>query len=128
MGWIAVAATLASLLWLAPAFAGSVPDFDGDGVADQLDNCSVAVNTRQDDTDFDYCGNLCDADYDNDGHVGFSDFGELLRCWGWCCEEMRHREPVTDCIVSFSDFGFMVANFGGTPGPSGTTPGTIACP
>ncbi|MBW2542509.1 MAG: thrombospondin type 3 repeat-containing protein [Deltaproteobacteria bacterium] len=82
-------------LWAVPAFATS---WDMDGVADQVDNCSERPNPNQDDTDGDGCGNLCDADYDNDGTVGFG------------------------------DFGFFVANFGSSPGPSGTTAGTTACP
>jgi hypothetical protein len=36
------------------------------------------VNWGQDDTDGDDCGNLCDADYNNDGIVGFPDFGIFL--------------------------------------------------
>ena len=65
------AATLAFLLWGTPAFAGTAPDYDSDGVGDQIDNCSEAVNTEQDDTDVDDCGNICDADYDDSGIVDF---------------------------------------------------------
>ena len=43
------AATFAFLLWGAPAFAGSNPDFDNDGVGDVIDNCSETVNPVQDD-------------------------------------------------------------------------------
>ena len=57
------AATLAFLLWGTPAFAGSAPDSDHDGIADIEDNCSDRINTAQDDTDGDDCGNYCDADY-----------------------------------------------------------------
>ena len=48
-------------------------DADGDGVADQLDNCTVTQNADQLDTDGDGYGNLCDADLDNTGFVDFSD-------------------------------------------------------
>ncbi len=109
-------------------------DFDGDGVEDHLDNCSDVVNVDQDDSDGDFCGNLCDADYDDDGRVGFPDFGE----WMWACtsfpggggrEEMCHFEPIAGCIpCSFPNFGFVIGSFGSVPGPSGTTPGTVACP
>ncbi len=122
------AATLAFLLWGSPAFAGSAPDFDGDGVSDGLDNCSDAVNSDQDDTDADDCGNLCDADYDQNGTVGFPDFGELVGVFGTGDEEKCHFEPVPGCTVGFPDFGYLVGNFGATPGPSGTTAGTVACP
>ena len=42
------AATLAFLLWGAPAFAGTAPDGDGDGISDGLDNCSDHSNPFQD--------------------------------------------------------------------------------
>lgn len=121
-------ATVAMLLWGAPAFSGSNPDFDLDGVGDAIDNCSEAANPNQDDTDADDCGNLCDADYNQDGNVGFGDFGEFTGVgFGTTNALYNHTEPVTD-TVGFGDFGFYTQAFGGTPGPSGTTAGTIACP
>jgi len=123
------AATLAFLLWGTPAFAGSSPDTDGDGVTDAIDNCSMRVNTDQDDTDLDDCGNLCDADYSNTGTPDFGDFGEFVIAFGGTDEEKCHVEkPIVGCTVDFGDFGFFVANFGVTPGPSGSTAGTTACP
>jgi hypothetical protein len=122
------AATLAFLLWSTPAFAGSAPDSDGDGVVDAIDNCSVVVNTAQDDTDLDECGNLCDADYTNTGTVNINDFGEFVAAFGGTDEEMCHLEPIPNCTVGINDFGFFVANFGGNPGPSGPSSGTTACP
>ncbi|MBW2493277.1 MAG: thrombospondin type 3 repeat-containing protein, partial [Deltaproteobacteria bacterium] len=101
---------------------------DMDGVIDQLDNCSERPNPNQDDTDGDGCGNLCDADYDNDGSVGFGDFGFFTRCFGTTNELCDHTEPVGGGVSGFSDFGFFTANFGLSPGPSGTTAGTTACP
>jgi uncharacterized protein (TIGR03790 family) len=44
-------------------------DLDGDGVPDARDNCLEAPNRDQRDTDGDGYGNLCDADFDNDGRV-----------------------------------------------------------
>ena len=122
------AATLAILLWGTPAFAGTAPDYDSDGVGDQIDNCSEDVNTAQDDTDVDNCGNICDSDYDDGGLTGFPDFGEFVLAFGTTDQEKCHNEPIPGCIVGFPDFGFMVANFGVPPGPSGTTAGTPACP
>jgi hypothetical protein len=121
-------AALAFLLWRAPAFAGTAPDFDGDGIADALDNCSEAINSAQDDTDVDDCGNLCDCDYDQSGTCGFGDFGGIVASFGGIDENRCHVEPIPGCIVGFASFGFLVANFGTVPGPSGTTPGTTACP
>ena len=108
-------------------------DFDGDGVADNLDNCSEAVNSAQDDTDLDDCGNLCDADYTQTGIVSIGDFGFFLQCIGGIggisCV-CQHREPicVPGRVVSIGDFGFFAQNFNTAPGPSGTTAGTTACP
>ncbi len=104
------------------------PDDDDDGVLDDVDNCREDINVGQDDTDLDDCGNLCDADYDNSGTVGFADFGQHVGAFGTTDMEKCHSEPIPGCIVSFSDFGFFVRSFGKPPGPSGTTVGTTACP
>ena len=125
------AAMFAILLWGTPAFAGSAPDSDGDGIADGIDNCSDDPNDAQDDTDADDCGNLCDADYTQTGTVGFPDFFELSANFGDSTpadELYCHIQPIPGCTVGFPDFFFLSANFGGTPGPSGTTAGTTACP
>jgi hypothetical protein len=122
------AATLAFLLWGAPAFAGTAPDLDSDGIGDEIDNCSEFANTGQDDTDSDDCGNLCDADYDQGGAVGFPDFGAFVLAYGGTDEEFCHNEPIPGCSVGFPDFGSFVLLYGSTPGPSGTTAGTTACP
>jgi len=103
-------------------------DFDGDGVPDELDNCSEAANPGQDDTDGDYCGNLCDADYDNSGVVGFPDFTSFGGAFGGGDEEKCHSEPIPGCTVGFPDFTFYAGAFGGPPGPSAISIGTIACP
>ncbi len=130
------AATLAFLLCGAPAFAGTAPDGDADGVSDGLDNCSDDPNPFQDDTDGDDCGNLCDADYDNEGSsVGLADFGLFVLAFGSDDELYCHFEatepdgPVgADCNVGLDDFGFFVLGFGVAAGPSGSTDGTEACP
>jgi dipeptidyl aminopeptidase/acylaminoacyl peptidase len=43
-----------------------VPDIDGDGIADDDDNCPDEANSNQVDTDLDGEGDACDADDDND--------------------------------------------------------------
>jgi hypothetical protein len=122
-----VAAALALLLWGTPALAGPPPDFDGDGVMDSADNCSEDANSAQDDSDGDDCGNLCDADYDNSGLVNFIDFSGFSAAFGSMDLEKDHTQPVSG-PVGFLDFSFFSAAFGSTPGPSGTTVGTVACP
>jgi hypothetical protein len=103
-------------------------DTDGDGVIDIEDNCSDDPNTAQDDTDGDDCGNACDADYDNDGTVGFSDYFQFATAFGGNDEEKCHTGTVPGCLVDFPQYFFFAVSFAGTPGPSGTTVGTTACP
>jgi hypothetical protein len=122
------AATLAFLLWGTPAFAGTAPDYDADGVGDVIDNCSEDPNTAQDDTDTDDCGNLCDADYEDSGVVGFPDFLQFASAFGSGDQEKCHVEPIPGCTVGFPDFLYFASAFGGVPGPSGTTAGTTRCP
>ena len=113
------------------AFAGPThgESSDGDGVIDSVDNCSEHYNPSQDDTDGDDCGNICDADYNNDGSVGFGDFGYFTgQCFGNDNPVCDHTEPVGDGVIGFGDFGRFTSMFGSVPGPSGPTTGTIACP
>ncbi len=107
----------------------SEPDFDGDGVADTLDNCSEAANPAQVDTDLDDCGNLCDADYNQSGIVDIGDFGAFAQNFGTNNTLYQHTPPINSTTTaSIGDFGFFLQNFGTHPGPSGTTAGTTACP
>ncbi len=103
------------------------PDSDGDTIGDCLDNCIDKFNPAQDDTDGDFCGNVCDLSYDGDGIVGFPDFGALTSAFGTFDLDKDHTEPVTG-PVGFPDFGAFSGRFGQTAGPSGTTPGTAECP
>lgn len=128
--WV-FAAMFALVLWGAPAFAGTALDTDGDGVVDSFDNCSIKPNPAQDDTDGDSCGNLCDADYNQNGNVTVTDFGQFAICYGMLnCAGKQHVEPISNgVIVNVADFGYFASAYGAGPaGPSGTTSGTTACP
>jgi len=102
-------------------------DFDGDGVDDCTDNCSDVPNPDQNDSDDDACGNACDADYDQDGMVTFADFAAFSAAFGSFELAKDHTEPVSGPVGS-PDYGFFTSAFGKAPGPSGMTPGTLACP
>ena len=73
-------------------------DVDGDGWGAKSDNCTLVFNPSQTDSDYDGCGNACDADFNQDG------------------------------VVSVGDFSALAGMLNGPPGPSGTVSGTTACP
>ena len=111
------------------AFLINIPNFDGDTLADHIDNCSERANDFQVDTDADDCGNLCDADYNQSGIVDIGDFGAFAQNFGTNNTLYQHTPPINSTTtVSIGDFGFFAANFSSAPGPSGTTAGTTACP
>jgi len=102
-------------------------DADADGVQDCEDNCSVRANPTQLDVDGDLCGNVCDANYSQLGYVGFSDFGTFASKFGSHEPLYEHQDPA-DGTVGFDDWGYFTSAFGFFAGPSGTSPGTVACP
>ncbi len=51
----------------------AVGDTDGDGVPDDVDNCTNVPNPKQDDTNGDLIGNVCDADIAGVGGPGADD-------------------------------------------------------
>jgi len=109
---------------------GSTSDGDGDGAPDAFDNCMDVANASQCDSDQDGYGNLCDADYNNDGVVGISDFNLLRPAIG---TSSPPSDPVYDhnCdgVVAIPDFNVYRSFFGKVPGPSGyTCAGTVSCP
>ena len=50
-----------------------LPDQDGDGVPDSMDNCVFTANNDQSDVDGDGLGDVCDDDIDNDGILNADD-------------------------------------------------------
>ena len=122
---------------LLTSMAVQAQDADLDGYVDSQDNCSALANgvagSNQRDADFDGYGNACDADFDNDGVVGGTDFGVFLSCFQGqtghpddpdCSETDMDFDGYTTTL----DFGLFLPLFGSVPGPSGLAcAGTLPC-
>ncbi|MCH2170274.1 hypothetical protein MK489_05790 [Myxococcota bacterium] len=104
-------------------FTATTVDSDLDGVSDDLDNCTLIFNETQLDTDADGCGNACDADYDQNGVVGASDFAQFRSAFqAGTSGNPGFRTDVDadgDDVVGASDFAAFRAQFQlAVPGPS----------
>ena len=97
-------------------FALGIPlDTDADGVPDLTDNCTLAPNPAQTDTDGDGYGNACDADFNNDGVVTAADY-LLLRA------KLNSADPLFDLNgdgrVTAADYLLLRGYLNKPPGPS----------
>jgi hypothetical protein len=95
---------------------GRAADTDGDGRADNLDNCTLLPNPDQRNTDDDGFGNRCDPDLTNDGIVNFADLGALKRVF---LTNDANADFDGNGVVNFADLGIMKTFFFQPPGPSG---------
>ncbi|MGH0034032.1 MAG: SGNH/GDSL hydrolase family protein [Myxococcota bacterium] len=97
-------------------------DADGDGVPDLLDNCSAVANADQLDVNGDGFGNLCDADYDQDGFVDEDDSliysNALGSCTGWSTYVPEADHNGNGC-VDLADYLVLSSHLGSSVGPSG---------
>ncbi len=93
-------------------------DSDGDGVADAVDNCVLAENADQTDSNGDGYGNACDADLNDDCVVNFLDLGILRTVFFTDNEDADFNG---DGIVNFLDLGRFRVQFFAAPGPSGVS-------
>jgi hypothetical protein len=109
-----------------------LPDADLDDVGDPLDNCLVEPNEDQRDTDLDGYGNVCDADYDNNGVAGASDFAAFKLAYGSLLGGPLYDPDLDadgDGAIGSGDFVFLKSVYGGAPGPSGLAcAGSPPCP
>ena len=62
------------LVWVDLSLTDLEKDTDADGIGDEMDNCIEVANSDQRDSNGDGYGNLCDADFNNDGRVNAKDF------------------------------------------------------
>jgi hypothetical protein len=96
---------------------GRRADTDADGIADNLDNCTLVANADQRDTDADGFGNLCDGDLDNSCSINFSDLG-LMKPVFFQSGDLD-ADLNGDLSVNLADLGLLKQAFFGPPGPSG---------
>ncbi len=108
-------------------------DTDEDTVGDACDNCSEVFNLNQTDSNGDGFGNVCDADYSNDGLVGGPDFLLLIRAFGAMPGDNRYDpdldrsdDPAGDGIGGPEYIG-LASEFGSAPGPSCDLPPGQSC-
>src|SRR5215468_6877575 len=95
------------------------PDADSDGVPDDEDDCTLVPDYSQLDADHDGYGNACDADFDQNGHVGASDFLALRRAFGTSAGSPGWNPAMDlngDGAVGGLDFLALVHSFGLPPG------------
>ncbi len=98
-----------------------VADTDGDGVANNADNCTLVANSNQLDTNGDGFGNICDPDIDNNGVVNFAD----ISIWAQFFNTANGGDADFngDGTVNFLDFSIAFPDFFlQSPGPSGLVP------
>ncbi|MFK7888801.1 MAG: hypothetical protein AB8G16_18235 [Gammaproteobacteria bacterium] len=97
-------------------FGELIVDADGDGVADDIDNCVNTANANQRDTDGDGYGNLCDADLNNDCVVNAIDLG-LFRTVFFTADANADFDG--NGTVNVVDLGVLRTLFFAPPGPAG---------
>lgn len=93
-------------------------DADNDGVSDGADNCLLASNPDQNDSDGDGYGNACDPDLDNDNVVNFSDLAIMKSLFFGTDPD---ADLTGDGAVNFADLAIMKTLFFGPPGPTGVS-------
>lgn len=95
-------------------------DSDGDGVANNVDNCTNVANADQRDTNGDGFGNACDPDLDNNGVVNFADIAIWVPFF--IIATTSDADFNGDGIANFLDYVLFPQFFLQPPGPSGIAP------
>lgn len=98
---------------------GDLIDSDNDGIFDHVDNCLLAANANQRDTDEDGYGNQCDADFDQNCVVNFIDLNIIAAFF--LVPGDFDTDLNGDGVTNFIDFSVVASSFLSPPGPSGVT-------
>jgi hypothetical protein len=101
--------------------AEAIPDTDADGVPDAADNCSLAPNPEQCDSDGDGYGNRCDGDFNNNGATNAQDTTLFRARLGTPSLAPGYDIADLNCngAVNAQDTTLFRALLGQPPGPSG---------
>lgn len=105
--------------WIRSGLGMGSADTDGDGIADNVDNCKKTTNPSQLDSDGDGYGNQCDADFNNDGYVNSLDLGMLRNAMGSVVGQPAFNAGVDmngDGRINALDLGLFRTRFGKTVG------------
>ncbi len=94
-------------------------DTDGDGVADDSDNCTLVANPDQIDSNGDGFGSVCDTDLNNDGITNGLDVGILKMQFLTAGPDADFNG---DGVVNGIDVEILKTFFLQPPGPSGVAP------
>jgi hypothetical protein len=123
VGWISLSSSAGLFgVVLDLGSCGVGPDADADGIEDAGDNCVLAFNPDQVDTDADGYGNLCDADLNNDGVIGVPDMNRFRLAFGTGSGDPGYDPEAdfqADGVIGIPDLNVIRGSLGGTPGPSG---------
>ena len=101
---------------IAAEFNNAPQDSDGDGLADNADNCTLVSNADQRDTNGDGFGNICDADLNNDCIVDLTDRGLMRRA---LFSDNANADLNGDGVVNLMDMARLKSDLREPPGPSG---------
>jgi hypothetical protein len=112
--------------------ARALPDADRDTVTDSGDDCLLAADPGQLDSNRDGYGNACDTDFDGDETVGARDWLILARAFDSAVGSPAYDPELDadgDGAIGPAELLLLGASFAGPPGPSGLTcAGTAPCP
>lgn len=96
-------------------------DSDGDGITDDIDNCTLVDNPDQRDTNGDGFGNICDPDFDNNGVVNFLDVNSWVPLFNSACGDID-QDLNGDGLCNFADYAIVTSFFLQPPGPAAEVP------